>query len=174
MTLTLNNRTILDDGTVICDDSAIIQMLYQDINIDDCSVHQTFDVDLYNQTLKFLDQPYTALDIRTSEKYGDMIWENFWLTPDEYYSMDIDTWCLNKCNTDLEKQRVTKELELYRKNNMISMLCHLVFLVDHWRANNVLWGVGRGSSINSFVLFLIGINRINPMTWDLEIEDFLT
>ena len=36
------------------------------------------------------------------------------------------------------------------------------YLVDTMRNNNIVWGVGRGSSVGSFVLYKIGINRINP------------
>jgi DNA polymerase III alpha subunit len=41
------------------------------------------------------------------------------------------------------------------------------------RKNNILWGVGRGSSVASFVLYLIGIHRINSLFYNLPIEEFL-
>jgi DNA polymerase III alpha subunit len=41
------------------------------------------------------------------------------------------------------------------------------------RDNNIVWGVGRGSSIASFVLYLIGIHRINSLYYDLSINEFL-
>ena len=44
----------------------------------------------------------------------------------------------------------------------------MIFLVDTLRQNNVIWGVGRGSSVSSYVLYLIGINRINPMKFNLN------
>jgi len=47
------------------------------------------------------------------------------------------------------------------------------YLVDLMRENNIVWGVGRGSSVSSFVLFLIGIHRINSIYYDLDVEEFL-
>ena len=31
------------------------------------------------------------------------------------------------------------------------------------RENNIVWGVGRGSPVASYVLFLIGVHRINSI-----------
>jgi DNA polymerase III alpha subunit len=56
---------------------------------------------------------------------------------------------------------------------MFVLLQYLKYLVDTMRSNNILWGVGRGSSVASFVLFLIGIHRINSLYWDLSIDEFL-
>jgi DNA polymerase III alpha subunit len=41
------------------------------------------------------------------------------------------------------------------------------------RANNIVWGVGRGSSVASYVLFLIGIHKVDSLYYDLPIEEFL-
>jgi DNA polymerase III alpha subunit len=47
------------------------------------------------------------------------------------------------------------------------------YLVDLMREHNIVWGVGRGSSVSSFVLFLIGIHRINSIYYGLDVEEFL-
>jgi DNA polymerase III alpha subunit len=41
------------------------------------------------------------------------------------------------------------------------------------RKHNIVWGVGRGSSVASYVLYLIGVHKINSMYYDLDIEEFL-
>ena len=41
------------------------------------------------------------------------------------------------------------------------------------RKNNIVWGVGRGSSVASFVLFLIGVHKINSLYYDISIDEFL-
>ena len=56
---------------------------------------------------------------------------------------------------------------------MLPVLRHLVYMVDHFRREGITWGVGRGSSVSSFVLYLIGINRINPLEFGLDIKEFL-
>ena len=56
---------------------------------------------------------------------------------------------------------------------MFMLLKYLKYLVDTMRNNNIVWGVGRGSSVASFVLFLIGVHKINSLYYDLPIEEFL-
>jgi DNA polymerase III alpha subunit len=56
---------------------------------------------------------------------------------------------------------------------MFTLLKYLKYLVDTMRTHNIVWGVGRGSSVASFILFLIGIHRINSLHYDLSIDEFL-
>jgi len=39
--------------------------------------------------------------------------------------------------------------------------------------NKVIWGVGRGSSVASYVLYLIGVHRVNSMYYNLDVGEFL-
>jgi len=41
------------------------------------------------------------------------------------------------------------------------------------RRNNIVWGLGRGSSTASYVLYLLGVHKINSLYYDLSIEEFL-
>ena len=45
--------------------------------------------------------------------------------------------------------------------------------IDTLREKNVVWGVGRGSSVASFCLFLIGVHKVNPILYKLKINEFL-
>jgi DNA polymerase III alpha subunit len=96
-----------------------------------------------------------------------------WFIPEEYKTFDIAKWLLDQCTHEEEMQRVGKELLLYQKRDMFILLQYMKYLVDTMRANNIVWGIGRGSSVSSFVLFLIGIHRINSLYYDLDIEEFL-
>ena len=62
---------------------------------------------------------------------------------------------------------------MFEKKKFINVLQFLIYFVDTLRAKNVVWGVGRGSSVASFCLFLIGIHKINPLQYDLNIAEFL-
>jgi hypothetical protein len=70
-------------------------------------------------------------------------------------------------------QRVGKELLLYQERDLFPLLKQLKYIVDIWRENNIVWGVGRGSSVASYVLYLIEVHRINSIYYDLDIEEFL-
>lgn len=99
--------------------------------------------------------------------------QNDWQMPDEYKHMDIAKYVLEQCKNDSELQRAGMELLLFQERNMFDLLKYLKYLVDTMRENNIVWGVGRGSSVASFVLFLIGIHKINSLYYDLAIEEFL-
>jgi DNA polymerase III alpha subunit len=53
------------------------------------------------------------------------------------------------------------------------MLRLLFYLVDDFRERGVVWGVGRGSSVASYCLFLIGVHKIDAILYDLSIKEFL-
>jgi hypothetical protein len=96
-----------------------------------------------------------------------------WHMPDEYKNFDIAKFVLDQCQTEEEMQRAGHELLLYQERDMFVLLKYLKYLVDTMRNNNIVWGVGRGSSVSSFVLFLIGVHKINSLYYGLEIEEFL-
>lgn len=99
--------------------------------------------------------------------------QNKWNMPDEYKQIDIAQWLLDKCQTQEELQRVGLELLLYQERNLFPLLQQLKYIVDTWKANNIVWGVGRGSSVASYVLYLLGVHRINSIYYDLDVQEFL-
>jgi DNA polymerase III alpha subunit len=96
-----------------------------------------------------------------------------WNMPREYIELDIAKWLLDRCNTDAERQRVGEELLLYLDRDMFPLLQYLKYLVDTMRKYNIVWGVGRGSSVSSYVLYLIGIHKIDSIYYGLDIQEFL-
>jgi DNA polymerase III alpha subunit len=114
---------------------------------------------------------YNKLDM-TVEQFDNKMQSN-WLMPEQYKTMDIAQYVLNQCQGEAELQRAGKELLLFQERDMFVLLRYLKYLVDTMRENNIVWGVGRGSSVASFVLFLLGIHRINSLYYDLSIDEFL-
>ena len=114
---------------------------------------------------------YNKLDM-TVEQFDNQMQSN-WLMPEQYKTMDIAQYVLNQCQGEAELQRAGEELLLFQERDMFVLLRYLKYLVDTMRENNIVWGVGRGSSVASFVLFLLGIHRINSLYYDLSIDEFL-
>jgi DNA polymerase III alpha subunit len=106
------------------------------------------------------------------EEFDNTLQKN-WHMPQEYKVLDIAKYVLDLCQTDAELQRVGQELLLYQERDLFDLLRYLKYLVDTLRKNNVVWGVGRGSSVASYVLFLIGVHRIDSLYYDLNIDEFL-
>jgi DNA polymerase III alpha subunit len=103
----------------------------------------------------------------------DELKQREWHMPEAYKELDIAQHILDLCKTDAELQRVGEELLLYQERNMFDLLRYLTYLVNTMRENHVIWGVGRGSSVASYVLFLLGVHRINSMYYDLDPREFL-
>ena len=93
--------------------------------------------------------------------------------PNDYKQLDIAKYILDQCKSEAELQRAGQELLLFQERGMFVLLQYLKYLVDTMRKNNIVWGVGRGSSVASYVLFLLGVHRINSLYYDLPIEEFL-
>ena len=113
------------------------------------------------------------IDPKLSVDSFDELNQNLWHMPEEYLSMDIAKWVLDQCKDEIELQRAGEELLLFQDRGMFPLLKYLKYLVDTMRTHNIVWGVGRGSSVASFILFLIGIHRINSLHYDLSIDEFL-
>lgn len=103
----------------------------------------------------------------------DLRFQSKWHMPDEYKELDIAAYVLGLCKEDYELQRVGQELLLYQERDLFNLLRYLKYLVDTLRENNVVWGVGRGSSVASYVLFLLGVHKINSLYYELSVDEFL-
>lgn len=103
----------------------------------------------------------------------DKINQENWFMPEKYQTFDIVNWLFEQCQTEQQKQRVHQELTLFTKYRLIKTLQYFKFLVDTMRDNQIVWGVGRGSSVSSYILFLIGIHKINSLQYNLDIHEFL-
>ena len=93
--------------------------------------------------------------------------------PDEYRRMDIAEYILSLCDSDARLQRCGEELLLFQERNLFDLLRYLKYLVDTMIEHQVIWGVGRGSSVASYVLYKLGIHRVDSMYYDLDPQEFL-
>ena len=166
---------INDHGDVIFSEEDTIELLYTDPNFDITNLYLN-DIDKYTQSLKELaiDLPVIqTVPTRPDLAQFDKANCDNWRMPDKYYQIDVLEWLVDKCQNDEEKARVKMEYKLFEKKKFIRVLQFLIYFIDTLRENNIVWGVGRGSSVASFCLFLIGVHKINPMLYNLDITEFL-
>ncbi len=114
---------------------------------------------------------YTFTDMTVEE--FDQMKQNSWHMPDEYKHMDIAEYVLSLCDSEAQLQRCGQELLLFQERGLFDLLRYLKYLVDTLRANSMIWGVGRGSSVASYVLYLLGVHRIDSVFYDLDAREFL-
>ena len=133
---------------------------------DNVTFSSDLDLEYMPELIKYQIQKCTQKEFDTRN-------QTIWFMPEQYQNMDIAKFVLDLCNTEAELQRAGEELILFQEKNMFMLLRYLKYLVDTMRNNNIVWGVGRGSSVASFVLFLIGVHKVNSLYYDLSINEFL-
>jgi DNA polymerase III alpha subunit len=94
-----------------------------------------------------------------------------WYIPKEYIDLDIEKHLIEICPEE-NHDRLCSELSLWKNHDMLSVLKAMKYIVDTLRKNNIVWGVGRGSSVSSYVLFLLGVHKIDSVKYNLPIEEF--
>lgn len=94
-----------------------------------------------------------------------------WQIPADYKNIDIEKFLVDQCPKE-NYDRLAEELALWRSHDMIPVLKTMKYMVDTLRKNNIVWGVGRGSSVASYTLFLIGVHKIDSVKYRLPIEEF--
>ena len=97
--------------------------------------------------------------------------KHHWFIPAEYQNMDIEEFLVLQC-PEKNYDRLINELELFRQNDMVPVLKAMKYIVDTLRDNGIVWGVGRGSSVASYVLHLIGVHKIDSVKYNLPIDEF--
>jgi hypothetical protein len=169
---------LTDYGEVILSEEDIVQGLYSGkiTNLDNLNIVDANLVEQFNQARK---QNADSFDeLRVFEETVDSL-ENFdrnnqnqWFMPKDYFP-NIVEHLYGLCKSQEEIDRVTLELELFIQHGMFDLLVYLKYLVDTMRQNNIVWGVGRGSSVASFVLYLLGVHKVNSIKYALDIHEFL-
>lgn len=154
----------------------LCDLLYKNPDLD-LGLFQVEDSFEYNKSVADLHAELDLLDSyhiinQTVEEFDNNLQKN-WHMPKEYKDLDIAEYILSLCREEHELQRVGQELLLYQERDLFDLLRYLKYLVDMLRKNNLVWGVGRGSSVASYVLFLIGVHKIDSLYYNLDIEEFL-
>jgi len=116
--------------------------------------------------------PCSGQDAMTVTEF-DRLQQANWLMPDQYKNMDIAQYILNLCTDQAELQRVGQELLLFQEHGLFDLLRYLHYLVTIMQENHIIYGVGRGSSVASYVLYKLGVHRVNSLFYDLDIKEFL-
>ena len=164
-------------GRIIFDEVDLIDMVMRGQPLADLNgliVQPMIDLEsaavMLDDIPKFIE--YDKLAQETQEQF-DHRCRNTWFMPDKYKELDIAELVISRCTTPEQLQRCGEELLLYQERGLFNLLRYLVYVVDIMRDNHVIWGVGRGSSVSSYVLYLLGVHRIDSMYYDLDVSEFL-
>lgn len=164
-------------GQAILSSAQLAELVLQGKNIshlnvifdDDIKLFQEHQAELLKETITFLDAPEEKL---TFDEFHEQC-ANTWVFPLVYQQINVKEWLLDKCKTQQEVDRVILEYSLYQERDLIMLLRLFIYLVDYMRKNKFIWGVGRGSSVSSYILYLIGVHRVDSLKYGLDIKEYL-
>ena len=163
-------------GQIIYNESDLVNMIMSNATIESLSgmlVEPGVNLETASAYLEQIPElvEYAFTDMTVEE--FDAMKQHSWHMPDEYKQLDIAEYILSLCDSDAKLQRCGEELLLFQERNLFDLLRYLKYLVDTLQFNNMIWGVGRGSSVASYVLYLLGVHRIDSMFYDLDPSEFL-
>jgi DNA polymerase III alpha subunit len=157
----------------------LIDLIYTG-NIEKCHVvlcDQDVDVDKFNEAAKELGlhalSKYIPLTV-DKDKFDEVCRSEYYM-PDKYKSINLEQYLWDRLpkRNSKEYSRMIEELSEFNKRGMNDLLRYMIYLVDFMRENNIVWGVGRGSSVASYVLYLIGIHSVDSFKYNLDWQEFL-
>jgi DNA polymerase III alpha subunit len=166
-----------DYGRAYLSSDDLCALLYKNpkTSFDDIAVT---DPDSYNSAIsKF----YLELSpLKKYEEINDVSLAEFdysntsnWHMPSEYKNLNIVDYIVELCKSDDELNRVAEELLLFQERNLFDLLRFLKYMVDVFKTHDVVYGIGRGSSTASYVLYLLGVHKVNSIMYELDIREFL-
>ena len=100
-----------------------------------------------------------------------------WNIPDEFKTLDwVEYVLIRFSETGLTgpqyETRLNDEIALVVARQMEPFFRAIIYVVETMREANLLLGVGRGSACASFLLFLIGVHRVDPVQYEIPMEEF--
>ena len=96
-----------------------------------------------------------------------------WRYDPVYDNINLREYFLQKCTSDEARERVMYEIDLFEHYNMTKLLRCMIWLVDYMEEHNIFWGLGRGSSVASYCLFLIDLHMVDSLKYKLDVNEFL-
>jgi len=173
----LKDRQLFSDGDSVISSEQILSLLSSGANSEGIFVEQlTDDIIQFNKFVSKNEQ----IVIKKSTNPNDLSWN----LPQEYAELDPVDYVIKEFHKTMHAEeiespyhgraeRVAVELQLYEDMNLLPILCVLIYIINTLRKNNIVWGVGRGSSVSSYVLYIIGVHDVDSFEYELNIKDFL-
>ena len=170
----LTNRVLWYDGDSTVTEETLMRAIVNGLSTDGMFVEKiTPHIKQYNESVTTKSERIGVKETFIPLKYD-------WNIPDEYKEIDIVDYVSKKLieqlpldDLDGRASRIAHELELYEKLDLMDVLRTLIFVINTLIENKVVWGVGRGSSVSSYVLYLIGVHDVDSFKYGLNIEEFL-
>lgn len=108
-----------------------------------------------------------------------------WNIPDDIKSIDLYDHLTNKLLTEFENSEFSNsDMQLrsdrldFEYNALIDaghrdLIYAILYVINRFEETGTVWGVGRGSSTSSYLLYIMGAHDIDSVEYDLDFTEFL-
>lgn len=173
----LNDRVITDKGEVVARYELLVQRALSGQVFTDMPALPHKDIGRYNER-SGREHPIEFWEDTGADTLEGPDPETFeWTIPKKYLELDLYEICAAALMArglvnEEYVGRLTWELDQMEQREMFPFVRCLLYVTDQFHKEGVVWGVGRGSSCASLVMFLLRINRIDPVKYDIPAEEF--
>jgi DNA polymerase III alpha subunit len=176
----LNDRILRFDGVSIVSPEQVNSLFLQQIHPSNIRVsEETAEIVQYNSFVTEVEKLKVLMNEPIKFKYD-------WQLPQEFCTLDTRDFVikafekklpsLNYNDAEIEEaiDRLSTELDYFEKFGLNNLLRTIIYILNVFQKTNQIWGVGRGSSCASFVLFLLGLHVVDPIKFSVPIEEFIS
>ena len=148
----------------LADETNGIELLYRGHSLDNIPFSDVTNYNKFCDELEILplsDETYFSKDFNI---------------PHHYREIDIRQHVSKLVGQDSDvsvNARVEMELNMFEERGLFPIVQLLIYIVDTMRKHNLVWGVGRGSSVSSYLLYILGVHKVNSYKYKLDIKEFL-
>ena len=171
----LKNRKLWYDG-VSSYQSTDVQTLLPTTKIEWVDII-TPEINAYNKTASYSNQINVKNKLSTIvSKWDDNIQTISYIDVVDYieHNHTVIVSSMEPDDVLLREQRLDNELMLFSSTpGMWDMLTAVVYIINNLTVNNQVWGVGRGSAVSSYLLYVVGVHDVDSFAYDLDITDFI-
>lgn len=171
----MTNPKIDEYGRTVEDEQSLIELFYQGITEITASGPEVDRFNSFCDVFDMLDSKISGVDqiSETPEEFHAER-QRDWIVPEEFMNFDIVGFLRNAASTEAALDRVNFELEVFEALDMLDSLRAIRYVVHTLDEHNVVRGVGRGSSVSSYCLFLLGVHMVDSLNYGLDFAEFLS
>lgn len=159
-----NGRVLLKDGTSVLSSFGYARHVLNGTLPEQAKVLEDYDSLVYDQLNN------TKVSIQVNEE--DPLPPEHTHTDEQLdYLLQLIVSSPRYQDTDEFNERIEVEIEYFDRSENIIFILKCYDLIQEFKKKGIVWGVGRGSSCASLVCFLLEINDINPLVFDIQFSE---
>lgn len=176
----LDGRELRFDGISIVQPDRVAEALLRGVHPSKLMVTEVTDeIQLFNDNVDASETLHQVKELPLNLSYR-------WQLPERYLNLDLHEAVGQAYEAQVEKllttytpqqhdaalDRLAAELDEIERRGMVEFVKTIIYILDVFREREVVWGVGRGSSCASYVLFIIGLHSVDPIRYNVPMNEF--